>query len=134
MASQHPRQDRISAAALKDQLQDLALAAGGCMKAKPSMAARARLRAALTRSLKALKSPINECPPPADPDGGAEIDNNLADPVRLVAQYVAAGGDWAALIAAITSRGRSGQTRREYLTPETSKSSQGDHHGPAVSL
>jgi len=133
MAFMHPP-EKITTQDLKDQLQDLALAAGGCMKAKPSLSERAHLRVALSRTLKILKSPINECPAPADPDGGAEIDNNLADPVRLVAQYVAAGGDWAALIAAITSRGRSGQTRREYLTPETSKTSQGDHHGPAVSL
>jgi len=53
MASIHP-ENMITAEELKDVLMDVLLAAGGCLKARPSLPERARLR----RSLR----PITPCP------------------------------------------------------------------------
>lgn len=101
----------ITAQELKSVLMDVLLAASGCMKSRPGMAERGRLRLALGRALKAHKSavhlvqetsrPLNMGPPP--------------DPVRWVTDYVEQGGNWQDLIAAITSRGITGLTRQKYL-------------------
>lgn len=118
----------ITAEDLKTHLQDLALAAAGCMKAKPSKDQRTRLRLTLGRALKALKSPIkgeraDERGNSSSPTGGSSPINKNAkpqtDPVALIADYVNGGGNWTALIAAITTRGRSGQTKILYPISKT---------------
>ena len=134
MGCMPPTENGLSAQELKDVMQDLALAAGGCMKPHPSHAQRARLRCALVRALKALKLPVKEeravealnCgegnsnsedSPERVPWSSENSGNKTKNaPDQLIARYVEQGGDWQALIAAITRRGRSGQTKREYLT------------------
>jgi len=109
MASIHP-ENMITAEELKDVLMDVLLAAGGCLKARPSLPERARLRRSLRLAMTAHKRPVclhlRQVPPEGQKTG-------QTDPVRLVADYVESGGNWQALIAAITSRGRSGMTKPE---------------------
>lgn len=107
MARMHPPSP-VSAQDLKNILQALCFAASGCMKAKPSKADRTRLRLVIARALKALKAPACE-----------SSQTDPADPVQMVADYVEQGGNWQALIAAITTRGRSGQTRPNFSTNST---------------
>lgn len=106
-------ENSVTARDLKETLQGLALAAGGCMKAAPSKVERTRLRLALVRALKVMKAPMAdyETPPP----GGR------TDPAEMITDYVNSGGDWQALIAAITSRGRSGQTKNLFAAPRKGK-------------
>jgi len=111
VARLHPV-DTVSADELKSVLQNLCFAAGGCMKARPSRMERQRLRLALGGAVAVLKKPVCENSQ-VPPDGRA---GGKTDPVQLVADYVASGGIWQNLIAAITSRGRSGTTRQDFLT------------------
>lgn len=102
MARMHP--DTIRTEDLKQVLQELCFASSGCMKAAPSKANRARLRLVLVRALKSLKAPLKTETPAV---------SGRPDPVDMVARYVEQGGEWQDLIAAITRRGRSGQTKQK---------------------
>ncbi|PHR52915.1 MAG: hypothetical protein COA47_17380 [Robiginitomaculum sp.] len=111
----------ITAQELKDILMDMLLAAGGCLKARPSFAERARLRRSLRLALIAHKKPVKgeRLPTESEVRGNSSSPVNKiinTDPVDMVARYVQCGGNWQALIAAITRHGRTGQTRQNHLT------------------
>ncbi|WP_339863238.1 hypothetical protein [Paremcibacter congregatus] len=98
----------ITIQTLRNIFQDLALAAGGCMRAHPTKAQRLQLRSALCQALKALKAPVHHSQ--SEP-------TERPDPAQMLIRYVDQGGDWQALIAAIHAHGRTGQTKRIYSNP-----------------
>lgn len=60
---------------------------------------RERLRGALRQSRELLDAP--------------DAPQHLADPAQLIAEYIAAGGDWCALAAAVNAAALDGATRRK---------------------
>lgn len=91
----------VSTVELRRALSDLSVVAAIAATGRGDARARRSLRASIEQANEILRAPVDGVPPMA-----------VSDPDALIQAYLAAGGDWPRLAAAVNRNALQGSTRK----------------------